>query len=276
MTGKKVRILLLDLVGVLLAAVVFLVPFYFIIVNAMKGPTEASEMSIQLPRILILDNFSKVLNYQNGIVLKAFFNSISMTIFSIVCIVVFCSMASFVMQRNQSRMSPVINFFMLVGLMLPPAIVPTFWVLNTLHIFKTMASMVLIETAINMSFCVMLYRAFVGSIPREIDEAAIIDGCGSLRLFFSIIFPLLKPVTATAVVLNAVNIFNDFVNPLYFLPGKNNVTVQLTLYYFHSAYNSSWNLLFADVVLISIPPLILYIFFNKQIVSGMTAGAVKA
>jgi raffinose/stachyose/melibiose transport system permease protein len=87
--------------------------------------------------------------------------------------------------------------------------------------------------------------------------------------------PLLQPVTATVVVLSSINIFNDFMNPLYFLPGAKNVTIQLSLYNFMSQYNTQWNLLFADVVLMSLPPLALFIFFNKKIVGGMTAGAVK-
>ncbi|MFC5650250.1 hypothetical protein ACFPYJ_14150 [Paenibacillus solisilvae] len=96
-----------------------------------------------------------------------------------------------------------------------------------------------------------------------------------MRLFVSIIFPLLKPVTSTVVVLTSINVFNDFVHPLYFFPGADNATVQLTLYNFTSRFTTSWNLLFADIVLISIPPLILFLFFNKKIVAGMTAGAVK-
>ncbi len=115
----------------------------------------------------------------------------------------------------------------------------------------------------------------MSTIPREIDEAAIIDGCTRYKLFFNIILPLLKPVTSTVIILSAINIFNDFANPLYFLPGAKNATVQLTLYNFTGKYSSSWNLLFANVVLISLPLLILFIFFNKQIVAGMTAGSVK-
>lgn len=88
-------------------------------------------------------------------------------------------------------------------------------------------------------------------------------------------FPLLKPVTSTIIILNAVTIFNDFTNPLYFLPGNDNVTVQLTLYNFMGRYSSSYNLLFADVLIITIPMLILFLFFNKKIVDGMVAGAVK-
>jgi raffinose/stachyose/melibiose transport system permease protein len=135
--------------------------------------------------------------------------------------------------------------------------------------------MILVEVALNIPFTTMLYRGYTASIPREIEEAAYVDGCNSLRLFAQIIFPLLLPVTATVVVLSSVNIFNDFVNPLYFLPGGKNPTVQLTLYNFMGRYASSWNLLFADVVLITIPPLLLFIFFNRKIVSGITAGSVK-
>jgi raffinose/stachyose/melibiose transport system permease protein len=135
--------------------------------------------------------------------------------------------------------------------------------------------MILVEVALNCSFSCILYRGFMATIPREIDEAAMIDGCSSARLFLEIIFPLLKPVTATVIVLSAVNIFNDFVNPLYFLPGTRNATVQQTLYNFNGQYGSDWNLLFADVMLITLPPLILFIFFNKKIVAGMVAGAIK-
>jgi raffinose/stachyose/melibiose transport system permease protein len=115
----------------------------------------------------------------------------------------------------------------------------------------------------------------MATIPKEIDESAFLDGCSSIRMFFQIHLPLLKPVTSTAIVLSAVTIFNDFTNPLYFLPGAKNATVQLTLYNFMSQFVTSWNLLFADVVLISIPPLVLFIFFNKKIIAGMTDGAIK-
>lgn len=276
MVKSKIHILLMDIAGVAVAAIVFLIPFYFIIVNSLKNTVDAAKMNAALPKQFIWNNFSDVLNYQSGIVLIAFKNSILLTFFSIVGIVVACPMAAFVIQRNKKkRVTAIINFVILLGLMLPPAIVPTFWILNSLHIFKTLGSMVMIEIAINASFSIMLYTGFVESIPTEIDEAAIIDGCGTLKLFFNIIFPLLKPITATVIILNIVGIFNDFVNPLYFLPGKYNVTVQLTLYYFNSRYSSSWNLVFADVLLITIPPLVLYIFFNKKIVAGMVNGAVK-
>lgn len=135
--------------------------------------------------------------------------------------------------------------------------------------------MIFIETALQISFTIMLYRGFMGSIPVELEEAGYIDGCTSWNIFMRIIFPLLKPVTATVIILNAVTIFNDFTNPLYFLPGAKNATVQLTLYNFMGQYSNSYNMLFADVILITVPMLILFVFFNKRIVDGMVAGAVK-
>ena len=102
-----------------------------------------------------------------------------------------------------------------------------------------------------------------------------IDGCGKFRIFAVIIAPLLKPIASTAVILQAVTVFNDFVNPLYFLPGNKNATIQLTLYNFMGKFSNKYNLLFADIILITIPMLVLFIFFNKRIIDGMAAGAVK-
>lgn len=114
-----------------------------------------------------------------------------------------------------------------------------------------------------------------GHVPREIDEAAIVDGAGPLRLFFRVILPLLKPVIVTIIVVQAITVFNDFQNPLYFLPGDANATVQLTLYNFKSQYLTQYNLLFTNILVITIPMLVMYLIFQRQIVAGMTSGAVK-
>jgi raffinose/stachyose/melibiose transport system permease protein len=179
------------------------------------------------------------------------------------------------LQRKRTRWTPVLNFFVLAGLIVPPAVVPTIWVLQGLGIFKTLFSGILIEATFGLSFSILLFRAFVATIPKELDEAAIIDGAGPLRLFFRVILPLLRPVVVTVIVVQAVVVFNDFQNPLYFLPGNDLATVQLTLYNFQSQSLSQYNLLFMDILLITIPPLVMYIFFNRQIVAGLTSGAVK-
>ena len=268
---------LADALAILFAAVVYCVPFYFVILNSFKTRAEASLMNIHWPSAFpIAENYKKVLDTNNGIVLRAFGNSIVITLFSILMMVAVCSMAGYVLQRKRDRIGTFANFIVLTGLMIPPAIVPTIWVMQGIGIYKSIGGMVLIEVALNLSFACILYRGFMASIPRELDEAAVIDGCGPLRMFWQVILPLLQPVTATVIVLSAVTIFNDFVNPLYFLPGTKNATVQQTLYNFNGQYGSDWNLLFADVMLITVPPLLLFIFFNKKIVSGMVAGAIKA
>jgi raffinose/stachyose/melibiose transport system permease protein len=216
-----------------------------------------------------------LLQSNDGIIITAFVNSTILTVASVTVMVIFAAMVGYVLHRKRTRWNPVINFFVLAGLIVPPAVVPTIWVLQGLGIFKTLFSGVLIETTFGLSFSILLFRAFVATIPRELDEAATIDGAGSLRLFFQVILPLLRPVIVTVIVVQAVAIFNDFQNPLYFLPGNDLATVQLTLYNFQSQSLSQYNLLFMDVLLITIPPLVLYIFFNRQIVAGLTSGAVK-
>ncbi|MBB6632830.1 carbohydrate ABC transporter permease [Cohnella thailandensis] len=266
----------IEAIAVLASVVIFWVPLYFVILTAMKDPQEASLMNLDWPSSFQLwSNIKEVVAARDYMLLRAFWNSSLMTVLSLVLMIVFCSMAAFVMQRRNDKATPWISFFVLSGLIIPPSIVPTIWVLDELNLFKTLTGIVLVEVALGMPFCVLLYRGFMATIPREIDEAAVVDGYGGYRLFFTIIFPLLKPVTATVVVTQAVFIFNDFTNPLYFFPGSKNATVQLTLYNFTSQFVSQWNLLFTDILLITIPPLLLFIFFNKRLVAGMTSGSVK-
>lgn len=208
-------------------------------------------------------------------VLTAFKNSTLIALGAVLVLIVTASMAAYVMQRRNDQTTKLANALIMIGLMVPPAILPTIWVLQFLHIYKTMFSIIMIEVALNTPFTIMLYRGFVSTIPTELEEAGFIDGCSKIRMFSSIIFPLLKPATATVIILNAVTIFNDFVNPLYFFPGNKNATVQLTLYNFRGQFSSSYNMLFADVIIIVIPMLILFLIFNKKIVEGMVAGAIK-
>jgi raffinose/stachyose/melibiose transport system permease protein len=190
-------------------------------------------------------------------------------------LVLLAALVAYALQRRPSRWTKVADVLILSGLIIPPAVVPTVYVLQKLALFKTLPGLILVEIAYGMAFCILLFRAFIATIPREIDEAAIIDGAGPLRLFFRVIFPMLRSVTITVIVVQSVTVFNDFTNPLYFLPGDENATVQLTLFNYQSQFNTQYHLLFADILLITIPPLIMFMFFNRKIVAGLTAGAVK-
>ncbi|WP_050639460.1 MULTISPECIES: carbohydrate ABC transporter permease [Clostridia] len=273
---RKKRIYILgDVLGILMAVIVFIVPFAFMLVNALKERREANLLNISLPQNLHWENFLEVFRANNYQIVTAFKNSGMIVLGSVMILVIVGSMGGYVIQRRKDRIMGISNALIMTGLMVPAAILPTIWVLQRIHLYKTLTGMILIETALHIPFTVMLYRGFMSSIPVELEEAGYIDGCSRWKTFTKIIFPLLKPVTSTVIILNAVTIFNDFTNPLYFLPGAENATVQLTLYNFMGQYASSYNLLFADVILITVPMLILFIFFNKRIVDGMVAGAVK-
>jgi raffinose/stachyose/melibiose transport system permease protein len=266
----------LSALAILSFSVVFLVPFAFIVLTAVKDRQQASLLSFAWPADLqLVENLTTVLKTRDYLLVIAFINSTVLTVVSVTMMVVLAAMVAFVLQRRSSRWNGPISFLILSGLIIPPAVVPTIWVLQSLHLFKTLGGLILIEVAFGLPFCILLFRAFISTIPRSLDEAAIIDGASPLQLFFRVIFPLLRPVVITVIVVQSVVVFNDFANPLYFLPGEQNATVQLTLLNFQSQFNTSYNLLFMDILLITIPPLVMFMFFNRKLVDGLTAGAIK-
>ena len=189
------------------------------------------------------DNIVEVVTTRDNLLVTAMRNSFVVTVVAVALLIVFCSMTGFVMERRRDRMSALASALVLAGLIIPPAVVPTIYVLQKINLFNSLWGLVLVEVAYIAPFSIILFRAFVATIPRQLDEAAMIDGCTGLALFFRVVFPLLRPVTITVILTASVAIYNDFVNPLYFLPGSDNATVQLTLYNFQSQFNTQWNLL---------------------------------
>lgn len=264
------------IVALVVSFLVFVIPFAFIILMTFKDKRQASLLDFSWPATFNLwSNLVTVVSTRNWMLVTAFVNSTILTVASVTLLVIFGAMVGFVLARRKTRWNPLVEFLILAGLMIPPAVVPTIWLLQGLTLFGTLYGMILVEVAYNLPFTIILYRAFIATIPRDLDEAAIIDGARPHDVFFRVILPLLWPVTVTNIVVQSVGIFNDFTNPLYYLPGNANATVQLTLYNFQSQFNTAYNLLFTNIALITIPPLIVFLFFNRQIVAGMTAGAVK-
>lgn len=264
-----------DVVGMLLTAVIFLIPFYFMFVQSIKSKKEANRLSIAWPSELHFENYIEVFKHGNYQLVTAFKNSAILTLFTVLGLLLTGAMAGYVIQRRKGKLMTGIQSIIMLGLMIPASILPTIRMLQAMGIYKTMFSMVMIEIALQTPFTIMLYRGFMASIPVDLEEAASIDGCNRWQIFQKIIFPLLKPIQATIIILVGVQTFNDFTNPLYFLPGAANTTVQLTLYSYKGQMASSYNLLFADIIIITVPMLILFLIFNKRIVAGMVAGAVK-
>ncbi len=273
---KNTRAVVIGSAAIVLSAIFFVVPFIFVFLIASKDITESAALEFSWPsNFLLFDNISQAFAARDYLMVIAFINSVILTVVSVGALVIFSAMVAYVWQRRASRLNPMINMLVLAGLIVPPAVVPTIWVLQSLGLFRTMPGLILIEIAYGIPFCVLLFRAFIASVPRELDEAAIVDGANPVQVFFRVIFPVLRSVIMTVIILQVVAIYNDFQNPLYFLPGTQNATVQLTLLNFQSQFLTQYHLLFATILLVTIPPLIMFIFFNRKIVEGMAAGSVK-
>ncbi len=273
---RALRRYAVGVIAILVSIVVFIVPFVFIFLTAAKSRQESALLEFTWPTEWHLwDNIVEVWQTRDYMLATALVNSTIITVVSVAAMVVLAALVGFILQRRTGWWTPIADVLILAGLIIPPAVVPTIWAMQGLGIYKTIPGLILIEIAFGLAFSILLFRAFVSTIPRELDEAATIDGAGPIRLFFRVIFPLLRSVIITVVVVQSVVVFNDFQNPLYFLPGNDNATVQLTLFNFQSQFNTMRNLLFTDILIITIPPLVMYMFFNRQIVAGLTSGAIK-
>ena len=273
---KFIASIWIDAAALVIIGIIFVVPFVFILLTAAKTQQEAALFQFSWPSpFQLIQNIRDVVTYGDNRMLLALWNSALLTVGSVTLIVLLAAMVAFVIQRRRDRVASVASTVMLSGLIIPPAVVPTIFLLQSLGLYKTLLGLIMVEVAFTLPFATLVLRAFMSTIPREIDEAALIDGASPVRVFFGIILPLLQPAIVTVIIVSAVGIYNDFAGPLYFLPGAENVTAQLTLFSFISQFSSQWNLLFANVVVITIPPLIMFMFFQRQIVSGMTSGAVK-
>ena len=271
---KNVRGVIGGTVAILATAIFFLVPFAFILVTASKSVTESALLKFSWPQhFVLLDNLKEGLSANDYQMIIAFINSLVLTVVSVAAMVILAAMVAYVWQRRIGPFNGPINILVLAGLIVPPAVVPTIWVLQKVGLFKTMPGLILIEIAFGLPFCILLFRAFIASVPRDLDEAALVDGAGPVQIFFRVIFPVLKSVIMTVIILQTVFVYNDFQNPLYFLPGTD--TIQVTLLGFQSQFDTQYNLLFANILLVMIPPLIMFMFFNRKIVAGMAAGSVK-
>lgn len=245
-----------------------------ILFNALKTSKAASDMNLKLPTFPIpVENFSTVI--ERGKLATSFINSCVYSIGSVILCAILAAAASYVLCRNKTKLNRIIYMFIILGITMPINYVALMKVMSALHLMNSMLGIVLLYTAMQLPFSVFLLHGFVARIPVELDEAAVIDGCSPIRIFIYIIFPLLKPALATVVVLTFLNTWNEFVSPLYFLSSSSKWPMTLSVYNFFGMYFKDWNLVCSDIMLTSLPVIVVYLLGQKYIVSGMTAGAVK-
>ncbi|WP_391572718.1 carbohydrate ABC transporter permease [Cohnella sp.] len=258
--------------AMVLVTIVFVIPVWMVLVNSFKNEKEAAFFGIGLPGSLQFENYVKVFEEAN--IVRAFLNGMLYCGIVGVLSLVFASMAAFVISRTKGKVTELSYYVFLSGIVLPGAIIPTFFLLQRMGLIGTYASVIVVLLSMTMPVGVFLYTGFIKTVPVELDEAAVIDGAGRLRLFFGIVFPLLTPVTITLVIFNFMGVWNDITTQLYFVDASK-WTMPMMVYRFQGMYSTKWNLVFADLVLTSLPVILVYVFGQKYMVSGMTQGAVK-
>lgn len=274
MRNKKGSILIF--IAVVILAAIYLSPLYFTFISAFKSNGEIMKDPVALPKsFLNFDNFKYLL--QKTDYPRAFLNSSILTIVSEILILIFIPMAAYGIERGNKKFTGFIYVYFLMSMMIPfqAYMIPLFRQMKVMGLFGTMAGPVFIYLAGSVSFGALLFTSFLKGIPIEIEEAARIDGAGSLRTFWLIVFPLLKPVTATMVVLNGLGIWNDFLMPMLVLPAGEPKTVNVEIFAFVDQFASRWDIVFAGVVAGIIPVLIVFLLLQQYFVKGMTAGAAK-
>ena len=269
---KSVGNIVVNIITIIISLII-LIPILVLFLNSFKTQGESNKMSLSLPSKWMFENYKTVI--EQGKLVSSFFNSLLYATVSVSIIIVVVSAAAFVIARNRKGINNFIYYFIISGIAIPINNVALMKVMQSLHLVNTRIGIILIYAAINIPLSLFLSYGFISTIPREIDEAAVIDGCGPIKLFIKIILPLLKPITSTLFVLNFMAVWNDFTMPLYYLNNSQKWPMTLAVYNFFGAFENSWNLVSADIIVTLLPVLFVFILGQKYIVGGVAAGSVK-
>lgn len=267
--GKAVQYIILYT----LAALVML-PLINIILSCLKSNADISRVQL-LPTSLNFENFTTV--FKAGVLVPGFTNSIIITGVSLFFAVLVCALAAHPLARRKEKVYSFIYLFFLSSMMIPAAanLVPVYKILNGLGLINTRTGMVLIYIAGSIPMGILLYSGFIKTIPRELEEAANIDGCNYFQSFMTTVLPLLKPVTVAFIVISILGIWNDFMMPMLLLQSKEKQTITLAVYTFQHEKETDWGAVYALMTIAVLPPILLFLLGQKHFYKGMTLGAVK-
>ncbi len=260
----------------LLVALAFLSPFYFVLINSVKTDAEYLVSKIALPSsVSISDTYGKTIQLMKyGRVLG---NSVFVTFFSVAGLVIFGAMAAYKLARVEGKLSTFI-FYLFLSIMVIPfqvVMIPIVVMTRRLGLMNSLIGIVLVYWGLVAPPAIFLYHGFVKTIPREIEESFFIDGANGYQTFWHLVFPLLKPITSTVIVLMGLQVWNDFMLPLLLLQKPRDYTLPLSTMRFFQTYNTAWSNLLSAIVLASLPMVIFFFFMQRYVISGITSGAMK-
>jgi raffinose/stachyose/melibiose transport system permease protein len=268
----------LSLVSILIwiLAILYIYPIILVLISSLKSKAELYTNIIGLPKILYLDNFIIAFNKMNYF--RSLSNNILILVIALVALTFITTMTGYAISRNMKKKLYVFLYsFFLSGIIIPfqMIMIPLYKFMSVLDLINTYHGVIMVYMATLTPISVFIYTGFIKTVPYELEEAAYIDGCGLFKRYYFIVLPLLKPAIATVVILNSFAIWNDFLMPTLFLNRTNMKTLIVSLYSFIGQYYNDWSLIFSSIFIIIYPILILYIFAQKYIIDGITAGAVK-
>ena len=261
-------------VAMLIVCAIFVIPIYYLVVSTFKDQKEIMSAPLALPSSFTLDNYRKALDTMDF--WRNFGNSLLITVVSVIFIIVFGSMAAYAVSRRKNKVTGFVSWYFIIGFMVPlqTTMLPLFTIMRNLHLINTYQGMIFLHTN-QVAFAYFMYRSFMSSVPKELEEAAQIDGAGLLTTFWVIVFPLLKPVTATLVIFNTMWIWNDFLLTYLFLSSTKKATLIMQVYNGVGQFSNDWSIMMPALVLALLPMVIFYLVMQKQIIGGLTVGSVK-
>ncbi|WP_136708315.1 carbohydrate ABC transporter permease [Agromyces sp. H66] len=261
----------LELVMVALT-VVYLFPLYILVVTSFKRPVDVAGNPVAPPPDLYLGNYETA--WFGADLGRAMVNSVVITSLSILGAVVIGAMAAYAIVRGSRRWSTPTLMLFLLGLMIPAQLgmVPLYMLMRDLGLLQTYWSVIIVNTGALMPMTVFLYAGFLRTQSPAYEEAARIDGATWWQTFWRVVFPLLRPVTGTVVIINAINVWNDFLTPLLYLSGSSSRTLPVAVFSFRGEYASEWGIIFAGLVIAALPVLIVYFFLQRHIIQGFGGG----
>ena len=262
--------------AIVLLALIFLIPFFFVGINSLKSLCDIIRQPLSLPTTIVAyENYSnawKILEFP-----KIFKNTTFLTFGSAFGILFFSSVNAYWIVRHPSWYSKLFETLLIGSLLVPFAVImiPLVKTLNTIHLTNSLWGGIISYWGVGMALSTYIMRGAVKAVPIEIEEAAYVDGCNVYQVFFKIVFPLLRPTMLSVFILEVFWIRNDFLLPMVLLNNNKLLTIQLSINRMFGAYSNKWDIATAGLVMSIIPILIVYVFLQKRIISGIVSGAIK-
>lgn len=257
-------------------ALICLAPFYVAVCYAFKSKVDFAKTKLAFPTKLYLGNFAEALEVRNFF--DSVRNSAVVAVLMVIVIIVFCSSGAYIIARKNNKFYNAVYYLFQLIILIPfqTIMFPLYKELSTIGALNTLWGLCLAQAGVNVGYYVFLYTGFIKNVPISLEEASAIDGCNRYQTFLYVVFPLLKPITMTSIVLAFLASWNDFIISMIICQRLDRRTLPLMQFYFFGEYSANVSVAFAASLLVMIPAVVIYFCAQKYIVAGMTAGAVKS